>query len=411
MKIQTEVNKVFTDTFGRTPLTQRVQDILGEAIEISRFTDVQNLREETGDILSSTLQLCNECDWDAEELVRECLEKIEGRKTQYRSLGRKTKVALLGGVFNPPTLRHLEMAQYVLDVSRTFDEVWLMPCYQHMYYDKDLTSPKHRLEMCKILAERDGRIKVFDYEIKHELQGETFHLVTRLQDEDFAKHEYDFSLIIGMDNANDFSKWMNYKHLEKMIRFVVVPRNGVKRNESVNWYLQPPHIYLANSERPMAAGSSTEARKALLGFTSVSDFVTGVFSPDAVKQPNHSEQLLQLLDGSVLNYIISHNLYGTNNDPSIGMVWRCNFGFGAFPQSLGEVTVHAGNLIARTPDRTLYVQHVRVAKREVSSRGCKGFMAHITGKGLNLDGPVFVGTTQEDYDKAETWGKEELKKK
>lgn len=257
-KLQEKVNETFLQNFGRTSLNERLKDILGEVIELQRFTDIRNLKEEAGDLLSSLLQLFNENEWNPAECVQATLDKIERRKLQYQTLGRKTKVALLGGAFNPIHNGHIELARAVLNWSKTFDEVWLLPCYQHIN-GKELVDAQTRLEWCKLAASVDGRIKVCDYEIKHQLKGETFHFVKRLLDEDFAKHEYDFSMIIGLDNANTFDKWVNYEYLEKMIRFVVVPRQGEVRDPSVNWYLKEPHIYL-HPEEPISEISSTQIR-------------------------------------------------------------------------------------------------------------------------------------------------------
>jgi nicotinate-nucleotide adenylyltransferase len=259
--IQDEVKTTFEDAFGRTPLKQRLDDILGEAIELSRITDLQKMHEETGDLLASTIMLCNEHNWNFEELIRNTLKKIDHRKTQYKTLGRKTQVAILGGAFAPITIGHIQVAKYVLDTSKVFDEVHLMPCYGHMY-GKNMISAEHRLEMCRIAAKVDARIKVFDYEIKHQLKGETYQTVKMLQDEEYAKHTYSYSWIIGMDNANSFDKWVNYEYLEKMIRFVVVPRKGYNFNPEVQWYLKPPHIFLGQTNTPIGEISSTQFREA-----------------------------------------------------------------------------------------------------------------------------------------------------
>lgn len=254
--LQIRINCTFVDAFGRTPLKQRLEDILNEALELSRATDIKNLREELGDLLSSAMMLANECDWKVLDLVSENLDKIQRRSRQYCSLGRKIKVALLGGAFDPPTQGHIEVAQFVLNTSKTFDEVWLVPCFRHMD-GKEMTSAEHRLKMCEIAVEQDKRIKVFPYEIDHELKGETYHFLKMLLEEDIAKHECTFSYIIGQDNANTFDTWVNYEHLEKMIGFVVIPRQGVEPEG--NWYLKPPHIYLTGENPPMDV-SSTKVR-------------------------------------------------------------------------------------------------------------------------------------------------------
>jgi len=294
-EFQQEINEAYLKAFGRTPLRQRLDDIFGEAIELSRYTDLKNLREETGDLLGSVIQLVNECGWTLGDLVAENIAKIEHRQQQYRSLGRKIKVAILGGAFDPITVGHIQVAQFVLNTSRSFDEVWLMPCLSHIY-NKDLVPAEHRVAMCKLAVRNDARIKVFEYEIEKKLRGETYHMVKQLLEEPFAKEQYDFSLIIGQDNANSFHKWVNYQDLERMVRFVVVPRNGVEADTTVNWYLKPPHIYLVG-EKPLIECASTTIRQAIYTLVHV-DHTEGI-----------PESIQGLIDPFVYEYIWEHKLY------------------------------------------------------------------------------------------------------
>lgn len=294
-----QINAAFVDAFGRTPLRQRLADVFGEAVELSRFTDLCNLREETGDLLCSVLQLCNECGWDAEELVVNTLAKIARRKLQYHSLGRKTSVAILGGAFDPPTLAHVRIAQYVLNTSKTFDEVWLLPCYKHMH-GKEMASVEHRFRMLEIACQVDARVKPCDYEIRKKLRGETYQTVKLFLEEQFAKDEYDFSWIIGMDNANEFHKWVNYECLEKMIRFVVVPRDGYAPHPKVDWYLKPPHIFIGHTDGKIGEMSSTAVRQMVADMASIT--MSGEFARRKIRE---------LLDEKVLAYIQEQKLYGS----------------------------------------------------------------------------------------------------
>ena len=275
-ELQIKVRDTFTNAFGRTPLKARLDDIMGEAEELVRYTDLTNLKEETGDLLATVIQLANECGWSIEELIDNNCEKIERRIQQYKSLHRKKKVALLGGAFNPPHLSHLKLAQFVLNSSKTFDEVHIMPCFKHMY-NKKMTDPTQRLEMCNLAVEDfgDNRIKVSDYEITNELGGETYTLVNNLLEEQFAKDEMDFSMIIGYDNALSFDKWVNYEHLERMMRFVVVSRAGVEIDHNkAGWCLKSPHIFLQADDGVIPDISSTIVRDQANMFNSISKFVT-----------------------------------------------------------------------------------------------------------------------------------------
>ena len=286
-EIQKKVDEKFREHFGYTPLTERISDIQREFFELMKWQDVNNLKEETGDLLSSLMQLCSESGWSSEELILNTLKKIDTRADQYKTLGRKTRVAILGGAFNPIHDGHIQLAQFVLNASGEFDEVWLMPANNHMY-NKEMASPEHRLKMCELAAKKDARIKVFDYEIKNNLKGETYYFFKRLKEEKELTEKYQFAMIIGLDNANTFDKWVNYQELERLAQFVVVPRKGVVRNPDVDWYLRPPHIFL-NRENNIQEVSSTEIRDSVKNFTFVKDY-------------SH-------VDGEVFDYIKKNRLY------------------------------------------------------------------------------------------------------
>ena len=292
MTIQEKVAAVFKRNFGYTPLGERLKDIQNEFFELMKWQDVQNLKEEAGDLMASLIQLHNESGWDVEENVQITLDKIDSRYLQYRSLGRKVKVAIFGGAFDPITMGHIQTAQFVLNTSGEFDEVWLMPAYKHMY-NKEMISAEHRLKMCEIASQVDGRIKVFDYEIKNQLAGETFNFFKRLKTDPELNEKFNFSMIIGEDNANTFEKWVNYQELERMVRFVVVPRKGYERDPHVDWYLKPPHIYL-NFETEIMKISSSKVREDLLMSRKFRGMIEG-------------------LDPKVLQYIINNKLYRDEN--------------------------------------------------------------------------------------------------
>ena len=281
-ELQKKVNETFEKNFGYTPLGERMNDIQREFFELMKWQDVRNLKEESGDLLASLIQLHNESGWDVEENLNGTLDKINSRYFQYKSLGRKTKVAILGGAFNPITIGHIQIAQFVLNTSGEFDEVWIMPAYQHMY-GKKMVSAQDRLRMCEMASEIDGRIKVFDYEVKNELAGETFNFFKRLTTEKTLTERYNFSMIIGLDNANTFDKWVNYQELERMTRFVVIPRKGTERDIDVDWYLKEPHIFL-NNENDIMGVSSTEVR-AILNQEGIAKYkqLEGKLHPDVIR--------------------------------------------------------------------------------------------------------------------------------
>lgn len=288
--IQTKILKTFLAIFGKTPTQERLEDINRQATNLFRASSLEAIREKTGNVLCSTIQLCSEMGWDYKSVIDESLDIINKRKLQYQTLGRKKRVAILGGAFDPITRGHEEVAKFVLNCSKIFDYVWLMPCYNHLY-GKKMVRPRHRLEMCELVTHSDNRISVFPFEITNHLGGETYKTIKMLLDSELASM-YDFSLIIGQDNANSFDKWVNFTHLEKMIRFVVVPRKGEDRDERVDWYLKAPHIYMS-PDNPIPRISSTEIRHAL----------------KHKKDKRSKEVLLNNINPLVLEYIEKNSLY------------------------------------------------------------------------------------------------------
>jgi len=111
-------------------------------------------------------------------------------------------------------------------------------------------------------AKVDGRISVSSYEIDHKLGGETYHLVKLLMDDSQLMDRCDFSIIIGLDNAKTFDKWVNYEFLERQIRFITVARPGIEEDPKVQWYRKMPHIYLMpETDEDLIKISSTEVRR------------------------------------------------------------------------------------------------------------------------------------------------------
>jgi nicotinate-nucleotide adenylyltransferase len=259
-KLLHEITSTFSTYFGNTPLRERNEDIYKEALELSRFTTIQNLKEEHGDLLSTLLMSFAENGWDPEECVRRTLEKIKNRHFQYKAYGRKFSVAIIGGAFSPPTMGHIAIAEFLLNFSSMFDFVYLMPCHKHMY-NKVMPDAGHRLQMLKLATQHDRRISVFDYEIKNEFGGETYNLVKHLLSDD-SYENFQFSFVIGMDNANTFDKWVNFQDLERMMRFIVIPRTGIDQVLKSSWYLNAPHMLLI-PEKPLLEISSTDLREEL----------------------------------------------------------------------------------------------------------------------------------------------------
>ncbi|MBI3576973.1 nicotinate (nicotinamide) nucleotide adenylyltransferase [Candidatus Gottesmanbacteria bacterium] len=127
------------------------------------------------------------------------------------------KIGLLGGVFNPPHVGHLLIAQQVLDFT-DIEEVWFLPSYGQHPPKPHVAPVEDRLTMTKMLKLHNSRVSTL--EINYKLDGNTINLLPYLPKE----HTYQF--IMGSDWLPYFKQWGQWKKLLKRLPFLVFPRAG-----------------------------------------------------------------------------------------------------------------------------------------------------------------------------------------
>ena len=194
------------------------------------------------------------------------------------------RVGVFGGSFDPITKGHIKLCNYLID-KKIVDEVWLLPCYIS-HYDKKMEECYERSYMCKlaVASNKNTKIRVCDYEIYHELKGESVDIM-----EKFIKDHKDHKLhfIIGMDNALKIHTWTNWQTLTTMLPFIVVPRGGYTEPLDIKnaWFNKKPHQYLSKYEPDVTSSTQVKVDFKKLGKKS------------------------DLVDKTVNSYIVTKNLY------------------------------------------------------------------------------------------------------
>ena len=177
------------------------------------------------------------------------------------------KIGIYGGSFNPIHFGHTGLAQWVVK-NTDLDEVWLMISPNNPLKDASILADEQvRLQEAKEairrLGEEGKRIVVLDFEFSLPRPNYTANTLRELKKQ-FPQHE--FTLIIGEDNLEIFSKWKEYTYLLENFRILVYPRKGSgKSAEQMLKELETAHTkeiqLLANA--PYFEISSTELRKNL----------------------------------------------------------------------------------------------------------------------------------------------------
>ena len=175
------------------------------------------------------------------------------------------KIGIYGGSFNPIHFGHTGLAQWVVK-NTDLDEVWLMISPNNPLKDASILADEQvRLQEAKEaigrLGEEGKRIVVSDFEFSLPRPNYTANTLRELKKQ-YPQHE--FTLIIGEDNLEIFSKWKEYTYLLENFRILVYPRKGSgKSAEQMLKELETAHTkeiqLLANA--PYFEISSTELRK------------------------------------------------------------------------------------------------------------------------------------------------------
>ena len=153
----------------------------------------------------------------------------------------KTKVALLGGGFNPIALHHENIAKLIWD--RTRMPTWFMPCFRHRFAKNDeLLVSSHRWNMVsEVTNQYPERMRAFDWEITREFDGSMWTAMDEL--DKVHGDKYDFHITIGMDNANIIeTEWHHGDFLIQRFPFIVMERNGTE--PKVDWFRKKQHQVL-----------------------------------------------------------------------------------------------------------------------------------------------------------------------
>jgi nicotinate-nucleotide adenylyltransferase len=156
---------------------------------------------------------------DGVPLDATALKALEPYVPPLRGLGR---IGLLGGSFNPPHLGHLLIATAVYAVEE-IDHLWVIPTASHAF-GKDLAPFVDRVRMCHLAFRHlAGGAAVLDIEERLPKPSYTVNLLRALH---ALRPGIKPVWIAGSDVLADLPRWREPDEVQRLARFVVVPRKG-----------------------------------------------------------------------------------------------------------------------------------------------------------------------------------------
>ncbi|OQX96335.1 MAG: nicotinic acid mononucleotide adenylyltransferase [Bacteroidetes bacterium 4572_128] len=132
------------------------------------------------------------------------------------------KIGLYFGSFNPVHIGHMAIANYIVEYS-DLKQIWFIPSPQNPFKKKEnLLNYHHRYELLNLAIDDNfGIFKLSDIEFKMPQPSYTIN-TTRTLKEKYPNFE--FSILMGSDNLQNFHKWKNYKEILKDHNLYVYPR-------------------------------------------------------------------------------------------------------------------------------------------------------------------------------------------
>ena len=133
------------------------------------------------------------------------------------------KIGLFFGSFNPIHNGHLIIANHILNET-ALEKIWLIISPQNPFkQSSSLLNTYDRLHLVNRAVENDNRIKGSDIEFHLPKPSYTSATLAYLNEK---YPRYEFSIIIGSDSFQNFSKWKNYEIIIHNYELIIYKRPG-----------------------------------------------------------------------------------------------------------------------------------------------------------------------------------------
>lgn len=133
----------------------------------------------------------------------------------------KPVIVAFGGSFNPPTNSHFSLAEQIHCSFTQVDCIVFVPV-SDLYPKKDLLASKYRVDMLKLVCEKNPYFKVSTIETESSTLLNSIETLRYLQKE-YKEHE--IWLTLGTDNLKVITSWPGYKEILEKFRCLVLERD------------------------------------------------------------------------------------------------------------------------------------------------------------------------------------------
>lgn len=133
------------------------------------------------------------------------------------------RIGVLGGMFDPVHLGHLELARVALE-ELALDELRMVPCHLPNHRAPAAASTQARLTMLSLSTQGDPRIVVDDRECRRQ---ETSYTVDTLHSLRTQFPTATLVLVLGEDAFAGFERWHHWQQILELANVLVVSRPDI----------------------------------------------------------------------------------------------------------------------------------------------------------------------------------------
>jgi len=167
----------------------------------------------------------------------------------------RLKVGLYFGSYNPIHIGHLAIANYMVEFTG-IDQLWFVVSPQSPHKKKNnLLDDYQRLEMVHRAVEGDDRLRASNIEFNLPKPSYTVDTLAYLKDQ---HPKYDFVILMGSDNLENFHRWKNFESIVENYGIIVYPRPGFDASK-----VQEHKNIVVAGEAPLMEISSSFIRRAI----------------------------------------------------------------------------------------------------------------------------------------------------
>ena len=178
-------------------------------------------------------------------------------------------IGLFFGSFNPIHVGHMVLANYMAAFT-DLEQVWFVVSPHNPLKQKSsLLNQNQRLHMVNLAIGDSDILKSSSIEFGLTQPSYTINTLAHLK-EKYPKHR--FSLIMGEDNLESFTKWKNYEEILKNYLIYVYPRPNCNSGVPIAIGIKS-HKNVIMTEAPLMDISSTMIRQAIKDKKNIKFFV------------------------------------------------------------------------------------------------------------------------------------------